>query len=458
MRPIDTASIKITNNISVCVPAPLHFMTTFVLREQNDWFEDEIKFIRHFVRPGMKVIDIGANYGLYTLTIAKIIGNSGSVWAFEPTEMTATCLKKSILENQLSNITLIQAGLSDRSGTARLFTSPNSELNSLSRHAASGGQCETIRLFTLDQCKHRYGWKDIDFIKLDAEGEEIRILDKSQDTLCSMSPLVMFELKHGDKVNLPLIHRFEDLGYSIYRLIPALNILVRFEYREPFDGALLNLFACKGDREEALASEGVLVKDWKPKDAANNSLAAEYIGGLAFGPSLSNLTGVRQIDDHQAYYAVLNAYINSLSESASASDRLGYLMGALRDLRKLLAEGEHRIERLVTFSRIAFDAGERELGVRILSHLIGRHAASMDFEIEELLLPASDRYDSIIPKSRLKEWLLSSVLEQYVLKHAFSCYFSGKTTLPLFEQLQGLGFMSDGMRNRFQVVQTCFSQ
>ena len=75
---MQTKKFTIKNNISVIAPDSIGLMTPFVLQEQNDWFEDEMKFMRHFIKPGMKIIDIGANYGLYTLTIAKLAGESGN--------------------------------------------------------------------------------------------------------------------------------------------------------------------------------------------------------------------------------------------------------------------------------------------------------------------------------------------------------------------------------------------
>jgi FkbM family methyltransferase len=457
MHVSNTTSIEIVNDIRVTVPASPTFMTSFVLQEQNDWFEDEIRFVRHFVKPGMKVIDIGANYGLYTLSIAKIVGESGKIWAFEPTEATSACLMASILENKLSNVKLIQSGLSDRLGSARLFTSENSELNSLSRSAASGDQYESIALSTLDHCQQQYGWKHIDFIKLDAEGEESNILKKSKRALSCLSPLIMYELKHGSDINLPLINKFGNMGYSSYRLIPGLNILVKFDPNTPFDDYLLNLFCCKEDKAALLENEGIIVRDWKEKDAGNAALAQEYTGKLAYGGPLLTAVNSRQSDDTQDYYRILNTYIMSMSESASSTDRLGYLMGALRSLRNMLAKGEQRIERMVTFSRIAFDAGERHLGVQILSRLIKRYGADINYEIEELFLPASQRYDGIDPNSKIKEWLFSSILEQYIIKHHYSSYFSRQAALPVFEQLNELGFIDENMRRRHQLVKTCFS-
>ncbi len=58
-----------------------------MLREQGDWFEDEIKFVRRLLAPNQKAIDIGANYGLFTLSMAKIVGPGGRIWASELNEL-----------------------------------------------------------------------------------------------------------------------------------------------------------------------------------------------------------------------------------------------------------------------------------------------------------------------------------------------------------------------------------
>ena len=96
--------INIRGGIHVCVPDTIQLMTPYVLLEQEDWFEDEIKFLRHVIQPGQDVIDIGANYGVYTLTLANLVGAAGHVWAFEPASMTATLLAASIAANDLGNI------------------------------------------------------------------------------------------------------------------------------------------------------------------------------------------------------------------------------------------------------------------------------------------------------------------------------------------------------------------
>ena len=362
----ETMNIMITGDISVTVPASPQLMTTYILIEQGDWFEDEIKFLRYYVKPGMNVIDVGANYGCYSLSIAGITGSTGKVWAIEPTEATAACLRRSIQSNNFDNIELIQAGLSIRSGEAELFTSDNSELNSLSSDAVSGNRHETIKLLTLDQCKEDYDWDNIDFIKLDAEGEEVNILKGGENMLATMSPLIMCELKHGSKINLPLIKQFNQMGYSCYRLIPGLNTLVPFEHNQPFDLYLLNLFCCKEDRASQLEEAGVIVRECDTTAVWSHEAAKQYIRDLPYAGHINNRQDTLRKDRADEYQDILSAYITALSESVSSRDRVACLMQALDKLRAMLSRGERDSARLVTFSRIAFDAGEQHLGVEIL--------------------------------------------------------------------------------------------
>ncbi|MFZ5771588.1 MAG: FkbM family methyltransferase [Thermodesulfobacteriota bacterium] len=449
-------SIKIINDINVTVPASLQLMTPYVLHEQNDWFEDEIKFLRTFIKPGMQVIDIGANYGLYTLTVAKLIGDQGKIWAFEPTQATAACLKQSISHNNFTNIELIQAGLSDQIKKAKFFTGANSELNSLSKESVSGEQHETVLLLTLDHCAKKYDWRDIDFIKLDAEGEESRIVKKGRKFLSAQSPLIMFELKHGEQVNLFLINSFKKLGYESYRLIPGLNVLVPFNPAEPFDDYLLNLFCCKDDKAALLESEGVMVRHWEKMDCPpETTILQDYLTEVPFGKSLgADLIDCSKIS--KDYLEILTRYILAQSQATSVSEKVGHLLTAIHCLLKVLENGEQNIGRLAAFSRIAFAAGARSLGVKILSYLINKYGQKMDFEINEPVLPASSRYDSFQPDHKIKEWLFSSILEQYIIKHAFSSYFTRRQSLPQLELLSNLGFMDEDMKRRKEMIESCF--
>jgi FkbM family methyltransferase len=211
------------------------------------------------LQPGQQVIDIGANYGVYTLSIAKTVGLQGRVWAFEPSSRTAKFLAESIAVNQFSQVVLEQSALSSESGVGKLSMQSNSELNALVRDESSNSPSETITLLTLDDCLEKYDWQSIDFIKIDAEGEEANILRGGSRFFAEQSPLVQYEIKAGSDLNLDLVNLFADLGYESYRLVPGLDLLVPFTTQSPPDGYLLNLFCCKPDRAQQLAAAGFLI-------------------------------------------------------------------------------------------------------------------------------------------------------------------------------------------------------
>ena len=353
------AEIKIKDGIMVTVPNSLTLMTPYILYEQNDWFEDEIKFIREFIKPGMHALDIGANYGLYTLAIANIVGDKGKVWAFEPTASTFSCLENSVNENAFTNVELFQLGLSNRTGSAQFYTGQNAELNSLSQESLPSGNAEIIELTTLDHCLDRCGWTDLDFIKLDAEGEEVNILNGAEKLLSTLSPLIMFELKHGSSVNIALVSKFRSLGYDTYRLIPGMNVLVPFDENQEFDKYLLNLFCCKSDKANVLEQSGVIVKSWDWNVSIDTNMIAEYAQSEKLNLGAKELfENAGKIVDSQ-YLQVLSAYIASISPNYTLKERLSYLMYALEGSKSLLDKGVDDVGQLSTFSRIAFDAGER---------------------------------------------------------------------------------------------------
>ncbi len=255
---VDATVLNLVDGVRVVVPDSLDLITPYVLREQLDFFEDELRFVRQLLQPGQKVVDIGANYGVYTLPMAKKVGATGHVWAFEPTSSTAGFLWHSGEWFWASD--LEQKAVSSRSGTAQLVLESHSEANSISHEESPTAACETVSLVTLDQCMDRFQWVDIDLIKIDAEGEECNIMKGGRRFLTDLAPLVQYELRKADSINSQLIQDFAALGYDSYRLVPGLNVLVPLHVDAILDPYLLNLFSCTAGRADALAAQGFLLR------------------------------------------------------------------------------------------------------------------------------------------------------------------------------------------------------
>jgi protein O-GlcNAc transferase len=460
-------AVPIVNDVTVVVPDTIQAMTPYVLREQGDWFEDEIRFLRTLIRPGMQILDVGANYGLYALSLARLLQGNGAIWAFEPTSAVAGCLARSIRQNGFTaTITLIRAALSDHAGTARLSLNGNPELNSLQPAQGTASTSELVTLNTLDAYYDTYQWGQIDFFKLDAEGEELRILDGARRFLAQRSPLIMYELKHGKVVNLPLIEKFEAVGYASFKLVIGLNLLIPFNKQENVDPWQLNLFCCKPETANQLEAQGFCLAAL-PTDRLADPVAegdACWRDYLAAAPFARALLARMQADaaapvpaGSDVYQRALNSYVKSQCAGAPAADRYRWLCHAYRDLCDIVVAAPS-LARLVTLSRVARELGRREHALRCLVVLINQLSAMATAPCNEPLLPATKRFEAIDPEQRFNEWLASSLLEAYEELHAFSSYFTNQSSQDLLLKLKSLGFMSGRMERRLELIKQRFAQ
>ena len=422
-------TLETRGGVKVCVPDAIERMTTYVLLEQEDWFEDEIRFIRRAIRPDMQVIDIGANYGLYTLSLARCVAREGKVWAFEPASATAEYLSRSILGNDFDNVTLIQAALSSQRGRARLNTGPDSEFNSLQPNAGAV-DFEMVEVLTLDACAQEYGWKAVDFVKLDAEGEEQKIITGGNRFLKENSPLVMFELMHGQAVNHGLIEQFLDLGYRPYRLLPGLQLLAPLEMNGRFDGFLLNVFCCKADRAADLARHGLLTgsldaavgqrhrenRHWRTC-IGKKAYYATFRKGWERAMRKNPVPGWESCSRALSLYCCAHADDMPLSERGAALEQSRLLM------EQSLARERH-IPRLNTYARLVWELGRRQQALPVLRELMQRLRVERDVDLCEPFLPAASRFDDvpINNKHQAQGWSLSCAMEQFESLHAYSSF------------------------------------
>src|SRR3984957_4714418 len=124
-------SLRMVDGTHIVVPSSLESNTTYVILEQEKWLEKETAFVGRWLRPGMTVIDIGANLGVYSLPMARLVGPEGQVFAYEPATETRRLLALSKAKNCADNLHIIAAALSDGEREGHLVLETLSELNAL---------------------------------------------------------------------------------------------------------------------------------------------------------------------------------------------------------------------------------------------------------------------------------------------------------------------------------------
>lgn len=456
---MEALSIAIRGDVSVVVPHSLQLLTPYVLLEQEDWFEEEIAFARRFLQPGMRAVDIGASFGVYTLSMAKRVGPEGKVWAFEPARGPRTFLQESIGKNRFENIRLYPIALSNRDGQAELKVGANTEMSMLGSGEDQQIDGEMVAVRTLDSLLDEAGLKKVDFVKMDAEGEESRILDAAREFLRCESPLILFELKHGSELNWQLLSQFPDIGYGVYRLVPGLEILAPFDAETAIDPFQLNLFACKPDRARALEERGLLAA--ATVDVAETGLAAPeswavFLRRFAYARTLldswQNKDRAGCVPDAAAYRQALDHYARVHDAGTKLGLRYHHLRRAFTVLSKVV-QSEGNLSRWQSLARVAWELGERAIALENLNRCLTRVRTDGEIVLKEPFLAVSPRFESLDLSGRMAEWCITSVLEQREKLRVFSSYFADpQTTLDVLEALEPLGFYAPEMERRRQLI------
>ena len=186
----------------------------------------QTEIVKKFVKKGDNVIDVGAHVGYYTFLMAKMVGNEGKVYSFEPDPENFALLKKGIEANNLKNVEIIQKAVSNTNSTIKLFLSDTDRATNRIYDAGINDAHKIIEVETcsIDNFLHNNKIK-INFIKIDAEGSEQGVIEGMESTIKKNNQLnIMTEFfpflieKYG---STPQKYLFEikELGYNIYNIL-----------------------------------------------------------------------------------------------------------------------------------------------------------------------------------------------------------------------------------------------
>ena len=131
-------------------------------------------------------LDIGANVGLWSRDLVKSFGR---VIAFEPVALFRECLEQNVTGTNFE-VRPIALGDQDTMGTM-IITEDNSGHSHLDPNTMGAGDVQVVRLDNLNL-------HDINYIKIDCEGYEYRILQGAEQTIRRCRPVVVIEQKPHD--------------------------------------------------------------------------------------------------------------------------------------------------------------------------------------------------------------------------------------------------------------------
>lgn len=175
--------------------------------------QEHQELLGRLTRPGMKVFDIGANAGFYTLAFSRLVGEDGHVWAFEPFAENASNLLRHLALNRIANVTLIQVAVADAHGVTGFRVAANNAQGLIS----SNGEDYLIPTVGLDALIAANTVPRPDLIKMDVEGAESRVLAGAQRLLEQGTATLVISL-HGHEQTRACLSLLNQAGYQAFRL------------------------------------------------------------------------------------------------------------------------------------------------------------------------------------------------------------------------------------------------
>lgn len=175
-----------------------------------------LDLLKKFVKEGDLVLDVGANFGVYTTALAKIVGSNGKVIAFEPIPWVFEILRSRAI--QFTNIVCIQEGLSDHCSESETIHIPlisdGLPEPALASLEVLNIETEEIKIRVNQLDNFHADLKRVRFIKVDIEGHEERFLLGAEKVIKSEKPIIQLEENNPDNI-IRYMHLCKKWGYRL---------------------------------------------------------------------------------------------------------------------------------------------------------------------------------------------------------------------------------------------------
>jgi FkbM family methyltransferase len=181
------------------------------------------QFFARYVKPGMRVVDVGANYGYYTVLFGDLVGPGGYVHAIEPNPAAVAFLKNSVRHNGFAERTCIhQIAVGASEGKATLCVPNGDPKNGHLLPVGEDGKwgyspVHEVKRMPLDRLLSDE--TAVDFVKIDAEGSEADIIAGMEQVIRKFQPAIVLEFNTARYDNPAAFFAKLSAPYSKVRLV-----------------------------------------------------------------------------------------------------------------------------------------------------------------------------------------------------------------------------------------------
>jgi FkbM family methyltransferase len=187
----------------------------------------EMAFFRDHFRGSMTFIDVGANVGLYT-AIALSKKGDGAILAIEPHRESRSFLHNTILTNAAgrpaNSVQVCELAASDRRGTLSLYKNSQNKGDNRIYPDPLLDEQETVSTDTLDNICAARGMASVDFLKIDVQGAEAKVIAGAAQLLQNSADCILmtefwpYGLARSGSDALDYLESLGEFGFALYEL------------------------------------------------------------------------------------------------------------------------------------------------------------------------------------------------------------------------------------------------
>lgn len=188
------------------------------IRSAKTWAPGEGRFLRETLRPGMNVIDVGANIGFFTLLMANMVGAEGRVLAVEADPDTVGILRANLALRNSTNVDVLPVAATRSSGIVTVSRCSDNLGGHKGFVAVGADEYIPVQGIRLDDVLDPA--EPIDFVKVDVEGMDHAAIEGLERSIRQWRPLLLVEFNPSN------IEAFGDDPHEVLRCYRDLGLQV----------------------------------------------------------------------------------------------------------------------------------------------------------------------------------------------------------------------------------------
>lgn len=430
---VDTFEVELPSKVVVVLPETDEVLTSYVFKETGKWIDPEIDILVNLVKSGDTVVDVGAGFGVYSLPLAKLVGQQGHVYAIEPQSAVRSYLENSKQVNDFTNVTVCTdlIGVDNEEVEWQFGQTPEFSVV----FPQSGSQTA----ISLDSWWKSKGFPHIDLLKVDVGATELKMLSTSVELLESCNPRLILSTPDSFSTLLQVKSFLEDHGYQLFHWVEGIEQLVELESVDQVDSFTLNIIALHANTVAELTESGMIFsrdhdaitirgdewESWFQQMPWTNEFMSEWLN-QAENPV------------NASYYEVLSLVAAASKRKESLSKRSTIWLDATRKMIAIFNDGNASLSEKLTLCFLLNKIGKREKAVEVLLSVLNEtQFGSTPIAVSKpFVLPISDlSYRPIL--TEFPKWMMVRLLESWLLLKDITAFASGSMEQKIRKVLEG---------------------